>query len=300
MISLPKDLYEKFLRFALENANPLDPSSWKECIALVLGKITGDQIEITDIVPIGSGSSVYVDITDYERVFSLIPMSKIDQGEVIVGWAHTHPGLGLFLSGTDIGTQIAYQQMHSLTFALVLDPTKISSSFPGFKIFRVSNRSVPYAVDYTFSEEFDYSTTHRNLISELYLVPEALVPSEPVAISNTEVIWNNISIQVSGEQNLKIGQLFYFELSIKVSYRQYVRLEYEIEISNNTINPFNAHMLDSIGLFHETISSGRLCIHSFRAKKAGISEIKIKNLKLIDYRGNTKKMPNLCLISHIR
>ena len=153
MIEIPKDVYERFLQFALENANPYDRSQgWKECIGLIVGRISDDLIEVLEIVPISSGTSVFVDITDWEYVFSLIPEERIDEGEVIVGWAHTHPGLGLFFSGTDIGTQQTYQSMHALSFGLVLDPSKVSSNSPGFNIYRVdSNTSQPYTVDYQFT-----------------------------------------------------------------------------------------------------------------------------------------------------
>lgn len=275
----------------------MDPSSWRECIALVLGRISGDHVDVTDIVPIGAGSSIYVDITNYERVFSLIPFNRIDQGEVIVGWAHTHPGLGLFLSGTDIRTQKSYQQMHTLAFALVLDPSKITSAFPGFNIYRLDDLANPYIAEYEFNEEFDYYKTQEDLVSDLYVTP--VPPLEPFAVSNAEISWKNINLSLSGKEILTKGQLFFIELSISLPFRQYIRIEYEIESNQNTINPFNTQMIDSKGQIHETIDSGRLCIHSFRAKEAGKSEVKVKHIKMTDYKGTCKEMPNLLLISQI-
>ena len=65
MIRLSKQVYKKFLRFALENANPYgNRREWKEVIALVLGRIESESsVVVTDIVPVSSGTSVFVDIT---------------------------------------------------------------------------------------------------------------------------------------------------------------------------------------------------------------------------------------------
>ncbi len=46
-----------------------------------------------------------------------------------VGWWHSHPGYGLFLSQTDINTHIFSFQLHNeLSVALVVDPTKIDTN----------------------------------------------------------------------------------------------------------------------------------------------------------------------------
>jgi proteasome lid subunit RPN8/RPN11 len=50
---------------------------------------------------------------------------KILKGEVkgrIVGWYHSHPGFGLFMSSTDVNTQKNLQQFSSNVTALIVDP----------------------------------------------------------------------------------------------------------------------------------------------------------------------------------
>ncbi|UCG02371.1 MAG: Mov34/MPN/PAD-1 family protein [Candidatus Heimdallarchaeota archaeon] len=292
MIRIPKIVYEKFLRFALENANPLDSRDWKECIGLVLGRIKEEEILVTDIVPIGSGTAVFVDIADYEKVFSLISPSRIDHGEVIVGWAHTHPGLGLFLSGTDIHTQQMYQQMHPKAFALVLDPTKISPEFSGFNIFRLDEfGSNPTTVDYSFDEHCDFFTIRETLISELYLVPPVLKP--PAIISESEVLWNGIRIILSGDKESLINQFFQVKLVVDLPFRQFIRIEYQTETDNVTDNPFTRKLLYQKILYHETITSGTLGIFSFRPTNIGTVHFRINNIFLTDYRQSLQKMPDL-------
>ncbi|MHA2246856.1 MAG: Mov34/MPN/PAD-1 family protein [Candidatus Hodarchaeales archaeon] len=301
MIKIPKIVYEEFLRFALENANPLDSRDWKECIGLILGRITDHEILVTDIVPIGSGSAVFVEISDYEKVFSLISVDRIDQGEVIVGWAHTHPGLGLFLSGTDIRTQKLYQQMHPKAFALVMDPTKISKNLSGFNIYRIDEfRSHPVTVEYDFSEQFNFLEIHEKLTSELYLVPVPPVPIIPAIISETEVSWNSIRIIIDGNTDVLLNQIFQVEISINLPFRQFVRLKYQIEADDLIENPFLLKLIRGKTIYHETITSGTLGIFTFRSKEVGTTQIRIKNLFLSNYKERLQKMPDLCLRTQIQ
>ena len=300
MIRIPRTVYEKFLRFALENANPLNSQDWKECIGLVLGRITENEISITDIVPIGAGTAVFVDITDYEKVFSLISFSRIEQGEVIVGWAHTHPGLGLFLSGTDIQTQRLYQKMHPKAFALVLDPMKVSKKFSGFNIYRLDEEEQhPITVEYYFDEQFNFLKVKESITSELYLVPIPLIPTTPVISSETEVSWKSIKIMISGETNVLIDQLFQVQVSVNLPFRQFVRVEYQTETDNMIENLFPIELAHTEFIFHETLTSGTLGVYTFRSKKAGTACIRLKNIFLSDYQQKQEKMPDLRLITQI-
>jgi hypothetical protein len=50
---------------------------------------------------------------------------KILKGEIkgrIIGWYHSHPGFGLFMSSTDVSTQKNLQQFSSKVTALIVDP----------------------------------------------------------------------------------------------------------------------------------------------------------------------------------
>ncbi|MFX0122086.1 MAG: Mov34/MPN/PAD-1 family protein [Candidatus Hodarchaeota archaeon] len=301
MIRIPKSIYEKFLRFALENANPLDSRDWRECIGLVLGRITKHEIFVTDIVPIGTGTAVFVDINDYEKVFSLISPSRIDHGEVIVGWAHTHPGLGLFLSSTDIHTQQMYQQMHPKAFALVLDPTKISSGFSGFNIYRLDEfGSNPTTVDYSFDEECDFFTIRETITSELFITPKVPVLEAPKIISESEVLWKGIRIMIKGEKEISVNRSFQVKIEIDLPFRQFIRIEYRVKTDNITDNPFTRKLIYQKVLYHETITSGTLGIFTFRTKMIGTVRFRISNFFLIDYNQNFQKMPDLLFKTQIR
>ncbi|MHA1975959.1 MAG: Mov34/MPN/PAD-1 family protein [Candidatus Hodarchaeales archaeon] len=294
MIHFPKEVYRNFLRFALENANPLGKSqTWRECIGLILGRIDGELISVTDIVPIGSGSSYFVDISDYEKVFSLISFERIDQGEVIVGWAHTHPGLGLFFSGTDIETQLTYQSMHSLSFGLVLDPTKIRSQSPGFNIYRVdSSTHRPYTVDYLFHEEFNFLSIYNQLAYELYKVAIPITEMIPELTAKHRLTWKDITLYLDGPTKSNQQDPVPLKLVLKMPHPQYFRVTYKIKIYNTTLSS----MQDFVGsqeYFHESFDSGTLAIFSLESSNANRVILQLTKMKITDYNQKYLDAPDL-------
>ncbi len=294
MIQIPKEVYQDFLRFALENANPLKKSRyWRECIGLILGRIDGESIIVTDIIPIGSGSSVFVDISDYEKVFSLISFDRIDQGEVIVGWAHTHPGLGLFFSGTDIGTQITYQSMHPLAFGLVLDPTKVNPFSPGFNLYRVdSSTSRPYTVDFHFTEEFNYLSIYQQLTQELFDVTIPISEMVPELKAVNMVTWKNITLTLEKPSSVQKNTPFPIKLTLKMSRSQFFRVSYKLRIYNAKMSSMQ-DFDDSNEYFHETFDSGTLAIFSIVSDNPNQIYFQLEHMRVTDYRQKYYDSPAL-------
>ena len=294
MIKIPKEVYRNFLRFALENANPQRKRrNWKECIGLILGRIDGESIRVTDIIPIGSGSSFFVDITDYEKVFSLISFERIDQGEVIVGWAHTHPGLGLFFSGTDIETQLTYQSMHSLSFGLVLDPTRIANHSPGFNIYRVdSSTHHPYTVKYLFNEEFNFHSIYSQLLYELYEITIPITEMIPELTAKHMLTWKNITLYLDGPTDVNLDDLVPVKLVLKMPSSQYFRVSYKIKIYNAKLKSSQ----DFVGpqeYFHESFDSGTLAIFPLVANNVSHVILQLIDVKITDYNQKYVDAPAL-------
>ena len=57
---------------------------------------------------------------------------------MVVGWYHSHPGFGCWLSGVDINTQQSFEALSERAVAVVVDPIqsvkgKVSFS-PGFHL----------------------------------------------------------------------------------------------------------------------------------------------------------------------
>jgi COP9 signalosome complex subunit 5 len=53
---------------------------------------------------------------------------QVGRLENVVGWYHSHPGYGCWLSGIDVSTQMLNQQYQEPFLAVVIDPTRTVSA----------------------------------------------------------------------------------------------------------------------------------------------------------------------------
>ncbi len=101
-------------------------SEGKEVMGLMIGCIfkddEGQYSEINDVVTAGLDAddvSVRFERTAFEELFDAIDKSS---GDMILGWYHSHPGYGCYLSDTDIRThQGIFGDGNG--FAVVIDPS---------------------------------------------------------------------------------------------------------------------------------------------------------------------------------
>jgi proteasome lid subunit RPN8/RPN11 len=68
----------------------------------------------------------------------------VSGGKIVVGWFHSHPGLGCFLSGTDTDTQKKYFD-HPLSIAAVCDPLRAEGGSVKKRIYRLNAGSGSYS-----------------------------------------------------------------------------------------------------------------------------------------------------------
>ncbi|MEM1943408.1 MAG: Mov34/MPN/PAD-1 family protein [Candidatus Caldarchaeum sp.] len=115
----------------------------KEVAGLLVGKSAGKVLEVWDAVTgeqYGTAAYVHLDEAVMSRVAE--QLSEDGKGLYIVGWYHSHPGLTVFLSPTDIDTQKRYQSIYPKAVALVIDPSKYVEtrriSSIDFKVFQIS------------------------------------------------------------------------------------------------------------------------------------------------------------------
>ncbi len=123
----------------------------------LIGKITRDKIIVTRATfPRQRGSRTHVYINDADMAILAEELAERGTGEVIIGWHHTHPGLGVFMSGTDVSTQLRYQAFFPEAIALVMDPIKFSETLNmedlDLHIFRVDGRK-EYELDYEYAHD---------------------------------------------------------------------------------------------------------------------------------------------------
>lgn len=101
----------------------------REVAGLLIGRERGEELLVTDAVTghqTGSLGHVSLDEMVMARLTELLHSSGT--GLYIVGWYHSHPGIGVFMSAIDYATQLNYQRLYPRSVALVVDPVEVLSS----------------------------------------------------------------------------------------------------------------------------------------------------------------------------
>jgi len=136
-VIVTEEAYKQMFQYVIEFANPNRPyRQWREVIGWLIGTIEGDIATVLRAIPMTSGNSIFVEMTDY-TIIPKIAEEAEKINAVIVGWFHSHPSFGFFLSGIDIRTQRYQQSLFENAIALVCDPTKISTLEPGIHGYQV-------------------------------------------------------------------------------------------------------------------------------------------------------------------
>lgn len=103
-----------------------------EIMGLMQGKIQGDTMYVMDsfALPVeGTETRVSAQNEAYEYMVSYIEKSKeVGRLENVLGWYHSHPGYGCWLSGIDVSTQMLNQQYQEPFVAVVIDPNRTMSA----------------------------------------------------------------------------------------------------------------------------------------------------------------------------
>lgn len=110
-----------------------------EVMGYLRGKVEGDTFYIMDSYPlpvegtetrVNAGNEAleytgaYEDLNEVTPVYSFLNSKIIKLKENVVGWYHTHPNYGPWLSGIDVSTQKLMQTGGDPFIAIVLDPIR--------------------------------------------------------------------------------------------------------------------------------------------------------------------------------
>lgn len=103
-----------------------------EVMGLMQGKIAGDTFIVTDAfrLPV-EGTETTVNAQDGANEYMVGYLQSCREAgklENAVGWYHSHPGYGCWLSGIDVGTQAIQQQFSDPFLAVVIDPDRTISA----------------------------------------------------------------------------------------------------------------------------------------------------------------------------
>mmetsp|Transcript_20018 Transcript_20018/g.34412 ORF Transcript_20018/g.34412 Transcript_20018/m.34412 type:complete len:312 (+) Transcript_20018:62-997(+) len=96
-----------------------------EVMGLMLGEFVDEYtVRVIDVFAMPqSGTGVSVEAVDPVFQTKMLDMLKqTGRPEMVVGWYHSHPGFGCWLSGVDINTQQSFEALNQRAVAVVVDP----------------------------------------------------------------------------------------------------------------------------------------------------------------------------------
>lgn len=115
----------KMLRHARKGGN-------LEIMGMLLGKVDTSTMIVMDsfALPVeGTETRVNAHAQAYEYMADYVELAKqVDRKENVIGWYHSHPGYGCWLSGIDVSTQVLNQQFQDPFVAIVIDPIRTVST----------------------------------------------------------------------------------------------------------------------------------------------------------------------------
>ncbi|GJQ12659.1 hypothetical protein GpartN1_g4450.t1 [Galdieria partita] len=113
-----------------------------EVMGLMLGDFVDDYtVKVVDVFAMPqSGTGVSVEAVDPVFQTKMLDMLKqTGRPEMVVGWYHSHPGFGCWLSGVDINTQQSFEALNSRAVAVVVDPIQSVKGKVVIDAFRLIN-----------------------------------------------------------------------------------------------------------------------------------------------------------------
>ena len=96
-----------------------------EVMGLMLGEFVDEYtVQVIDVFAMPqSGTTVSVESVVHVFQAKMVDMLKqTGRPEMVVGWYHSHPGFGCWLSSVDVNTQQSFERLHPRAVAVVIDP----------------------------------------------------------------------------------------------------------------------------------------------------------------------------------
>ncbi|XKL65359.1 hypothetical protein PGB90_008779 [Kerria lacca] len=138
-----------------------------EVMGLLLGKVDGNTMIVmeTFALPVeGTETRVNAQAQAYEYMTAYIESAKqVGRLENAIGWYHSHPGYGCWLSGIDVSTQMLNQNFQEPFVAIVIDPVRTISAG---KVCIGAFRTYPKGYKPPNEEPSEYQTIPLNKIED--------------------------------------------------------------------------------------------------------------------------------------
>ncbi|CAH0381821.1 unnamed protein product [Bemisia tabaci] len=138
-----------------------------EVMGLLLGKVDANTMIVMDsfALPVeGTETRVNAQAQAYEYMTAYIEAAKqVGRMENAIGWYHSHPGYGCWLSGIDVSTQMMNQNFQEPFVAIVVDPVRTISAG---KVCLGAFRTYPKGYRPANEEPSEYQTIPLNKIED--------------------------------------------------------------------------------------------------------------------------------------
>lgn len=112
------------------------------CNCYKIGEFVDDYtVQVIDVFAMPqTGTGVSVEAVDPVFQAKMLDMLKqTGRPEMVVGWYHSHPGFGCWLSGVDINTQQSFEALSERAVAVVVDPIQSVKGKVVIDAFRLIN-----------------------------------------------------------------------------------------------------------------------------------------------------------------
>lgn len=96
-------------------------------------------------------------------------LKQTGRPEMVVGWYHSHPGFGCWLSGVDINTQQSFEALSERAVAVVIDPIQSVKGKVVIDAFRLINPNMMASFHFLESYLFIFVAIVTFKITDFYL-----------------------------------------------------------------------------------------------------------------------------------
>ncbi|MBD3197680.1 MAG: hypothetical protein GF317_21690 [Candidatus Lokiarchaeota archaeon] len=126
-VLIKAEAYKTIILYASRYANKsISPEDWKEIYGILIGYSDDEfvYVEEAEALTFGHSTDVQLDQRHYGFIQEIEDkLYEMKNNRFIVGWFHSHPGLGLFFSYIDLINQLGFQGQNNDAIGLVFDHT---------------------------------------------------------------------------------------------------------------------------------------------------------------------------------
>ncbi|KAI7863460.1 JAB1/Mov34/MPN/PAD-1 ubiquitin protease-domain-containing protein [Spinellus fusiger] len=180
-----------------------------EIMGLMQGKVSGNTMYIMDAfaLPV-EGTETRVNAQNEAYEYMVTYMEKAKQAgrmENAIGWYHSHPGYGCWLSGIDVSTQMLNQQYQEPWVAVVIDPNRTMSAG---KVDIGAFRTYPKDYKHIGDGTSEYQTIPLDKIEDFGVHAKSYYPLEIAHFKSTldthllDVLWNKYWVNTLSQSPL--------------------------------------------------------------------------------------------------